>query len=430
MTKRDESPVVVVGGGLAGLAAATLLARGGRAVTVLEQASDLGGRARTHLRSGFRFNLGPHALYRAGAGRRLLDEMGVTFQGNPPPSQGLWGLLGDKRHPLPTGLWSTLRTPLLSGGRWELMRTLSALPKVDAAAWQGRSVGGWLGTLRRPRARRMMEALVRLTTYCHAPDLLDAGAAIRQLKLALRASVLYLDGGWQSLVDGLYRAATEAGVRFETGRGVRTVLAGDSVEGVVLADGERRDASAVVLAVPPSVVRRLLGGRLPQLDGLLSRSVEVHAACLDVGLDRLPNPRVLFGLGLDQPHYLSVHSAVADLAPEGGAVVHVMRYLGAGEELSREAAVSDLEGLLDRLQPGWREHCVEKRTMPRMLVSGALPRFHESRPGPVVEELPGLFLAGDWVGSKGFLADAALGSAREAAERLLAGSMEGLRLAA
>ena len=60
--------VVVVGGGLAGLAASIYLARGGRTVTLFDKRRALGGRAITNLRQGYRFNLGAHAFYRGGAG--------------------------------------------------------------------------------------------------------------------------------------------------------------------------------------------------------------------------------------------------------------------------------------------------------------------------------------------------------------------------
>ncbi len=66
--------VIIVGGGLAGLATAAYLAKAGRPVTVLERSKELGGRADTHVSKGYFFNLGPHALYAKGAGRAVLDE--------------------------------------------------------------------------------------------------------------------------------------------------------------------------------------------------------------------------------------------------------------------------------------------------------------------------------------------------------------------
>jgi phytoene desaturase len=53
------SSVVVIGGGIAGLASAALLAREGHTVTLLEGRPDVGGRAGSWEQDGFRFDTGP-----------------------------------------------------------------------------------------------------------------------------------------------------------------------------------------------------------------------------------------------------------------------------------------------------------------------------------------------------------------------------------
>jgi len=53
------SAVVIIGGGIAGLASAALLAREGHTVTVLEGRPDVGGRAGSWEHDGFRFDTGP-----------------------------------------------------------------------------------------------------------------------------------------------------------------------------------------------------------------------------------------------------------------------------------------------------------------------------------------------------------------------------------
>ena len=58
-----EHPVLVLGGGPAGLTAGYLLARQGKPVIVLESSDMVGGIARTTVREGFRFDLGGHRFF-------------------------------------------------------------------------------------------------------------------------------------------------------------------------------------------------------------------------------------------------------------------------------------------------------------------------------------------------------------------------------
>jgi protoporphyrinogen oxidase len=59
----SDRPVVVLGGGPAGLTAGYLLAKQGKAVIVLESTDQVGGIARTEVRDGYRFDLGGHRFF-------------------------------------------------------------------------------------------------------------------------------------------------------------------------------------------------------------------------------------------------------------------------------------------------------------------------------------------------------------------------------
>jgi phytoene dehydrogenase-like protein len=424
--------VIVVGGGLAGLTAAVVAARAGARVTLCERAAALGGRAASERDGGFTLNLGPHALYLGGPAARVMRSLGVAVSGRRPASRGLRAWIGGRLVALPVGAWSLLGSGWLSlRERWEVAGFFARLPRLPAARLSGTTVQAWLRShLHTPGARAMAASLVRVSTYCDDLDELCAGAALAQVQAALRSGVSYLDGGWQSLVDAFAAAARQAGVRVETGAAVQAIepTAG-AVRAVHLADGRRLEGDGVILATPPGAAARLLAGAeqaiLRRWAGALLPS---RAACLDLGLRRLPRPDRLFALGVDRPLYLSVHSATARLAPDGGAVVHVARYLarqdaevaGAGSAYAHQA---ELEALMDAAQPGWRDEVVFRRFLPHMTVVHGLPRAASGglggRPGPAVPGARGLCVAGDWVGPEGMLAEAALASGQRAAEVLL-----------
>src|SRR5262249_45570883 len=137
---------------------------------------------------------------------------------------------------------------------------------------------------------------------------------------------------------------------------------------VQLADGTAFSAPAVVLCAPPAALRAMLPHDRT-IAGWSDTAIPVRAASLDLALSRLPAPRARFALGVDEPLYFSVHSLTAALAPPGGALIHVARYLRPGETGDR----AELEAVADLLQPGWREAVVHTRFLPAMTVVPWLP---------------------------------------------------------
>lgn len=411
---------LIIGGGFAGLCAAARLARHGQAVALLEASQHLGGRARTRVIEGHAFNLGPHALYAGGRAQALLDDLDLSPKGAAPKTAGGYALLGTKNHTLPTGLSSMLTTGLLSvQGKLAAARFMARLGKIKPEALHGQSVTQWLTSLRLgPEAQALVEALIRLTTYVHAPDHLSATLALEQLQLGLSSGVRYLDGGWQPMVDSLALFAEAHGAQLHVGTKVEALSSIHTGYLAEFGDGQKLRADNIIIATPPKAAAALvttLGGGAPWLQSLQP----VKASCLDVALRVLPCPSASFGLGIDQATYVSVHSAAADLGP--GAVIHVAQYLGSKESPASRAS---LEAVLSRLQPGFRDSLVHMEYHPQMIVSHALPRREgqDTRPGPQAAGLPGVYLAGEWVRSGGWLLDAAAASASAAVAAIISTS--------
>jgi len=414
---------VVIGGGLTGLATAALLGRRGLAVTIVEKAEQPGGRAATTEKSGFSLNLGAHALYRGGPAERVLRELGVATPGKSPPTSGGLAVQGGALHALPMGFTSFLTTGLMGlSSKLALVRLFARITLANPAELQGISVAAWLEKASAsPGARQVGEAFLRLSTYTADAERLSAGAAIAQFQRVLRHNVIYVDGGWRTLIDGLRDAAVRAGASLRTGsKATGVAIEGGAVTAVELADGSRIAAKHAIIAASPHAASALAPG-VPILREHAERSIPVKVACLDVGLSALPRKRAIFALGIDRPLYLSVHSAVARVAPEGGAMIHAVHYAPSGDPGKDE---EELEGLFDLVQPGWRERLVEKRFLPSMVVSNAMVTAASGgfagRPGVAVPGVAGLLLSGDWIGPEGMLADTGLGSAKLAADQVMA----------
>ena len=414
----ERFDVVVVGAGLAGLAAGAAAAGAGASTLILD-GHQPGGRASTDERGRYRFNRGPHALYRGGAATEILDRLGVSYAGALPPTAGARGRIGDRVDVLPADLGTLLRSRLLSvRGKIALTRFLSGAKKWRPADVAGLTVGQWLDSFKLPGdARAVVQFLVRTTTYVNDENTLSADVPAGQIQMALANNVLYLDGGWASLVEGLTAAARRNGAAIRSGSAVASVARrpGDADVTVTLSGGRGIRAGAVVLAAgTPGGVAALLGRERPA--AWASLGPEVEASVLDLGLRRALEHPILFGI--DPPLYLVDHARSAKrLAPAGGGLVHVLHYLPLGDKTPASVLRAGLEehARLAGVEPSMIE---EQRFLLRMTVAGSVPTPDAGglagRPAIESTGVPGVFVAGDWVGPRGWLADASLSSGEAA----------------
>ena len=408
----ERYDTVIVGGGVAGLIAANLLARGGQSVVVLERSKRLGGRGMTRVEKGYYLNVGAHALYKQGAAARISAELNIHPAGNLPiinhHSLAMRDGIG---HAYPSTPRAILQTTLLTAG--EKLKMAGAMVKVmraKSAELQHTSWQQWLNdNVASPAVRDLFVSIGRLSTYANDPTV-SAAAVIGQLQMVLGKNVLYLDHGWQQWIDLLAEKAQEAGATIVCQSPVRQVEA----DAVTLANGTRIGATHIVLAVPaPNAVKLL-----PLLAEQTQHLHPARVASLTVGVSHVPNPKVTFASGIDRPSYFSLHSAAAQLAPQGGGLMHAMLYLSPDWDSSAENDRAELEEMFDQIQPGWRDYVEVEEYLPRITVAYGILRY--DRPRPTHEtRFPNVHVAGDWVGDEGMLVDAAAASARAAAEAIL-----------
>ena len=419
--QENSQRAIVVGGGVAGLVAAIRLARSNRRfqIELYEKSDSLGGRARTTHRDHCHFNQGPHALYLGGAALRSLSQLGVEIRGKSPnPPKQL--LIRDGRTcALPLTLPNILKTRGLNlRAKLELLKFLSQIPKIDWSLRQGCTVNDWLNeSFRSADMRDFVRLLIRLTSYSNSPHRQSAGVAIRQMQLGLQG-VLYLDGGWQSLVDQLVEIATASGVLIHSHAAVERIdIENRRASGVVLKDGSTVSAEVVIAATTLQQAAQLIPSEYgAKIHERAQTAVPARVACLDIALKSPSQPKQAFALGLDEPLYLSNHSLTARLADKA-SVFHAAYYLDEHEEGA--SVRPQIEKMLDLVQPGWRNTTVASRYLPNMVAASAIDDAASGgfvgRPGVSVEDVEGLFICGDWVGGEGLLVDASVASAEDAA---------------
>lgn len=284
--------VVVVGAGLAGLAAALHLAGAGRRVTVLERASHPGGRAGLRELGGYRVDTGPTVLTMP----ELVDEALAAVGDS----------LADRLDLLP--LHPAYRARFADGSSLDVHTDAEAMEQAvrrfagPAEADGYRRLRRWLTEVYRAEMRRFIDANFDSPLDLVSPELarlaalggfgrlgpaigrflrderlrrvfsfqaLYAGLDPRRA-LALYAVISYMDtvngvwfprGGMHALPTALAEAAADAGVEFRYGTEVTALeRRGDRITAVRTRD-ERVPADAVVLTPDLPVVHRLLGRR-------------------------------------------------------------------------------------------------------------------------------------------------------------------------
>jgi phytoene desaturase len=274
--------VVVVGAGLGGLAAAARLAALGHAVTVLEQAPEVGGKLGWLARDGHGFDTGPSLLTLPDVQRdlfaatgaplddvldlvrldpaaelRFADGTSVRVPGDPAAvpaalEAALGGGAGAQWAALlrrAGAMWRVAEQPFLRSplaGTATLARLARRPADVATVApWETlRGLGGRY--LRDPRLRTVLD---RYATYSGS-DPRQAPAVLATVPWAEQVhGSWYVRGGLRRLAEAVAARAGERGAVVRTGTAVRQVLVeGGRAAGVRLASGEVVRADVVVSA--------------------------------------------------------------------------------------------------------------------------------------------------------------------------------------
>ena len=389
--------VVVVGAGLAGLAAACHLVGAGHDVTVLERDETVGGRAGVRRCGGFRFDTGPVVMTMP----ELLDDALRAAGAEPTELVRMQRLDPSYRAVFADGSELSVRADMADlraevcrqvgeaegRGLDRFLAWLEELYDVELDGFIARNYDSPLDLLRPPGpALRLLrlrglhaldptvsrfftdDRLTRIFTF----QALYAGISPMRARAALGViahmdtvrGVYYPDGGMHAVPAALETALRKAGVPVHLGTEVTgLVRRGDGrVTGVALAGGDRLPADAVVCTLDlPVAYQRLLPDLAPPR-AVRAGTYSPSAVVWHLGVQGAPDPEVrhhnihfgaswqaafeaLIGRGelMPDPSRLVTVPTTTDAsaAPDGGSTLYVLEpvpHLGSGLDWSREAA--------------------------------------------------------------------------------------------
>jgi len=419
--------VAVVGGGIAGIAAAVRAADAGWRPVLIETRTKLGGRATSFedARSGLELDNCQHVVM--GCCTNLLelyDRLGVLDEIEWHPA--LWFALGAGRHDrlavsavLPAPLHYTpsfLGMELLDfSEKRAVARAFLAIlrmPASDRLRWRGRPFSEFLAETRQPprAVERFFEPVVLSAcnlpvARCeatHALKVFRDGMLAHRFAGAVGAARVPL-GRLYDRVGGILRDA--GGILRLRTSAKAIAFDGSRITGVVCDDGVVA-AQAVISAVPPDRLSRLVSDTLRARDKRLANLGRIEFSPI-LGVHLAVRRRVLGTPNLALPgratHWLFAHDAPegAGFAQRIEAVVSAADgWLGLGEDEITARIASDIAWAVPGFTPAdivWSRPVLEKRA-----TFASLPGVDRLRPRASVEaaDLAGgvanLFLAGEW----------------------------------
>lgn len=281
--------VVVIGGGLAGLSSACVLAARGYSVVLVEKNDWVGGKAAVLNDRGYRFDMGPTILTLPSVLKRIFAEANRDLSDylDLIPLDPQWRCFFDEQ--IGGGVLDLVADvpsmkkkieefgakPGTAEGYERFIRYAEKLDGVSQRFFFYKNVGGLLDTFRadgifKPEVLKDVAALrmgstVASTVRSHLPDervaqLVDhftqyVGSAPDQSPAVLCGiaamqtgeGIWYPRGGTRAVPEALERLAIELGVEIRTNSWVRKIDAsGRRVSAVYTGDGERIECSAVV----------------------------------------------------------------------------------------------------------------------------------------------------------------------------------------
>lgn len=352
---KNKFDVAVIGAGMAGLGAATILQQSGKNVVLIDKFDQVGGRNQCWTyKEDWVIDIGLHLveLGKYSACNELVERVGGTVN---------WGEWSGGIGVYQDGKWSDLGE-LLKMGKEEvenyknLMKKVANMSDEEIDFWDDKDWGLWLSTQTDNQVITDMFAIIgMINTTVLKPENMSAGENLyimrdnlRKTRQALQAS--YPEGGMKGLTEPLKIAFEKAGGTIMLNTTVKSVVVKDKkVQGVTLSrnvspyqekwnvsEGDVLIAEKVILALPLWELEKVMPMKAPYAfmpDWWLKRinDIKLDTTCLIGYMAGFSEPLFTdcqFKTALDLPRTHTPFQAfgatnyMKGVAPEGKFLLH------------------------------------------------------------------------------------------------------------
>ncbi len=420
-----KKEVVVVGGGIGGLAATALLAEEGLDVLLLERRQRLGGRAASFQhKPGYIVDWGIHMCRYGedGEAAETLRRLGIELDFKSPAR---------KYHIYDDG---KLKTTLGKGKELFSFSTIKILLKFllkisdDVEELLDKPVEKWVSKNVEDKELKKLFWMLSSSLLISPYDKYKAsmGEMVRTLRRMLRAGEggAYPAGGWRTIIGNLRDVAEKAGAEIRTETEVDSVIVEDETAKGVKVSGETIKAKDVVLGIRHQKIDQLIDSKHLTKEYLQkSKSLTPTAGIsFDIGTSRKVTDMKGLILSTDLPLLGMVTSNIDPKVSPLGEQLMTFLFIHTPKEMKDKKFVKqkikEYRKILHQMIPGLKENKEWERVLRMKCVDGSAlttDQHYKVRPG-VESPIDNLYFASDTCGVPGGGGDISFRAARKCAD--------------
>lgn len=429
----EQRQVVIIGAGLAGLTAGSLLAKRGYRVLLIEESAFPGGRARVMEKDGFILEYGIHSYRYAekSSAHKVMTELGLNPEWIKEDHRSFL-IKGKDLYPIPGGQERLGEDAKRYFHQPEIGKVKEAMEKLVAEKpekWFRKSLADFLGDLLKDEKVLLLIRLIGLQIMEPDPKKASAGELIIHLRRAFEAGVgsAQLKGSSRIFIDQMVSTILNSGGEIKFGcRALALEMEKGLVKSVDTSEGEFKP-EVLVYAGPLAYFLRLAGpAHFPEkFVKKVKRLEPVSGVAMDFALrekvSEIPGWMIEPELGILGKFPSNLDPPLAPAGKQLGSWVIILPPDQMSDPEEVRAGIHQLRSQIKKIFPDFFALVEWERILALPIIDGAALTHKQSledRPGIEAPGIENLFLAGDSVAAPGASGEIAVASGIKVAEKV------------